>query len=116
LFVFLNSQGLVEPCCQWLRSPSQEYVLCLASVASWQRLLQMCRFRACLGRFSTCARKKKSWSGKYLDYPRYILFFLIHLFICAYIVWAILSPISPHFQAEPFLPFSLIVLKRRHKQ
>jgi hypothetical protein len=84
LFVFLNSHGLVEPCCQWLRSPSQEYVLCLASVASWQRLLQMCRFRACLGRFSTCARKKKSWSGKYLDYPRYILFFFnsfIHMCI-----------------------------------
>jgi hypothetical protein len=43
----------------------------------------------------------------------------------AYIIWAIppLSPnllslllILPHFQAEPVLPLSLSLLKRRHKQ
>jgi Flp pilus assembly protein TadB len=51
--------------------------------------------------------------------------FFIHLFICAYIVWAIshpcpLPPPSPlHplcFHAEPVLPSSPILLKKRHKQ
>jgi hypothetical protein len=50
--------------------------------------------------------------------------FLIHLFICAYIVWAISPPCLPPlasppnlspFQADPVLPFSPILLKRRHK-
>jgi hypothetical protein len=43
--------------------------------------------------------------------------FLIHLFTCAYIVWAISppSPYPPHFQIEPVLPLSLILLKRRHR-
>jgi hypothetical protein len=55
-----------------------------------------------------------------------ILFFLIiHIFICAYIVWVIsspclpttsLSPHSPHFHAELVLLFSPILLKSRHKQ
>jgi hypothetical protein len=57
------------------------------------------------------------WSGK-------ILFIFIHLFTCAYIVWAISPPCPqpsfplqpPHFQAEPVLPLTLILLKRRHKQ
>jgi hypothetical protein len=49
----------------------------------------------------------------------------IHLFICAYIVWAIFPPCSPapsfspyppHFQAEPVLHSSPILLKSRHKQ
>jgi hypothetical protein len=45
----------------------------------------------------------------------------IHLFTCAYIVWAISSPCPqplpfPHFQAEPVLPLYLILLNRRHKQ
>jgi hypothetical protein len=53
------------------------------------------------------------------------LFFFIHLFICAYIVWALSPPCllpppspphPPRFQAEPILPFSPILLKRRHKQ
>jgi hypothetical protein len=52
------------------------------------------------------------------------LFFIIHLVTCAYIVWVISPPAScPHsllptppcFQAEPVLPLSLILLKRRHK-
>jgi hypothetical protein len=52
------------------------------------------------------------------------LFFIIHLFMCAYIVWVISSPwllpppfpsFPPHFQAELVLPLSLILLKRRHK-
>jgi hypothetical protein len=58
-----------------------------------------------------------TWN-KFLIY----LFIFIHLLICAYIVWAIspptptpsLSPIPPHFQVEPVLPFSPILLKRRH--
>jgi hypothetical protein len=52
-------------------------------------------------------------------------FLKIHLFICAYIVWTISpscpSPLPctpyPHrFQAEPVLPSSPLLLKRRHKQ
>jgi hypothetical protein len=44
-----------------------------------------------------------------------------HLFICAYIVWAIsplypLLPTPPPFQAESVLPLSLILLKREYKQ
>jgi hypothetical protein len=49
------------------------------------------------------------------------MFFFIHLFIYAYIVWAISPPCPlpslPHlpcFQAEPVLPFSPILLKSRH--
>jgi hypothetical protein len=55
----------------------------------------------------------------------YLFIYLIHLFICAYIVWAIYPSYTPstcsppkppfHFQAEPVLPLSLILLKRRHK-
>jgi hypothetical protein len=43
----------------------------------------------------------------------------IHLLICAYIVWAISPRCCPHpshFQAEPGLPSSPILFKRRHKQ
>jgi hypothetical protein len=49
---------------------------------------------------------------------------IIHLFTCAYIVCVISSPSpspsptpcsSPHFQADPVLPLSLILLKKRHK-
>jgi hypothetical protein len=49
------------------------------------------------------------------------LFLIIHLFTCAYIVWVIsppcplLPPSPPQFQAGPFLPLSLILLKKRHK-
>jgi hypothetical protein len=50
------------------------------------------------------------------------LFVFIHLFTYAYIVWVISPPdppqSAPHppgFQAEPVLPLSLILLKRRHK-
>jgi hypothetical protein len=52
-------------------------------------------------------------------------FFFIHVFICAYIVSVISPPCPPllsslpyppHFQAEPVLPFSPILLKIRHKQ
>jgi hypothetical protein len=52
----------------------------------------------------------------------FIILFIsfIHLFICAYNVWAIsppsLLPSSSHLQAEPILPFSPILLKDRHKQ
>jgi hypothetical protein len=51
--------------------------------------------------------------------------FLIHLFTCVYIVWATSPPYllhapsphhPPHFQAEPVLPISLILLKRKYKQ
>jgi hypothetical protein len=51
-------------------------------------------------------------------------FFLIHLFTCAYIVWVISPPCplphslpssTPHFQAEPVLLLSLILLKKRLK-
>jgi hypothetical protein len=51
---------------------------------------------------------------------KYFLFFfkkifIIHLFTCAYIVWVI-SPHCPScFQAKPVLPFSPLLLKRRHK-
>jgi hypothetical protein len=54
-----------------------------------------------------------------------LFFFFINLFTYAYIVWAISPPCpllllsSPHpsrFQAELVLPFSPILLKRRHKQ
>jgi hypothetical protein len=50
--------------------------------------------------------------------------YFIHLFPCAYIIWAIsptcpphpilLLPTPTHFQEEPVLPFSPILLKRRH--
>jgi hypothetical protein len=49
--------------------------------------------------------------------------FLIHLFMCAYIVWVISPPCPPplcsppnplHFQAETVLPLSLTLLKRKH--
>jgi hypothetical protein len=43
------------------------------------------------------------------------IFFFIHLFTCAYIVWddsPFTLPLSPpHFQAKPVLPFSPILLK-----
>jgi hypothetical protein len=51
----------------------------------------------------------------------FLSFFKIHLFTCAYIVWAI----SPNYPPTPFfsphppslpLPLFLILLKRRHKQ
>jgi hypothetical protein len=55
----------------------------------------------------------------------YFSFFLIiHLFTCAYIIWVIsapdrllslLPPTLPQFQADPVLPLSLILLKKRHK-
>jgi hypothetical protein len=50
-----------------------------------------------------------------------IIIFFMHLFTCAYIVWAISPPsrsplYPPCFQAEPVLPFSQILLKRRCKQ
>jgi hypothetical protein len=57
---------------------------------------------------------------KYYDMKCSNVFF-IHLFTCAYSVWAIsplassLSPHPPHFQAEPVPLFSPILLKRRHK-
>jgi hypothetical protein len=65
-----------------------------------------------------------------LDASRLNLFFFLYLFICAYIVWAISPPCSPppssprqptntpspHFQAEPVLPFSPILLKSRNEQ
>jgi hypothetical protein len=50
---------------------------------------------------------------------KFILFLIIHLFTCANIVWFISLPCSPpplhspHFQAEPILPLSLILLKKR---
>jgi hypothetical protein len=54
------------------------------------------------------------------------IFFLTHLFICVYTVCAssppALFPLPPPlyqpslFQAKPILPFSPILLKRRHKQ
>jgi hypothetical protein len=63
------------------------------------------------------------------NYPSHLrtnwfLPFLIHLFTYAYIVWSFLPPdthsqplppIPLHFQAEPVLPLSLMLLKRRHK-
>jgi hypothetical protein len=58
-------------------------------------------------------------------YFYYSCFFFIHLFICAYIVWAISLPYPlpppsplhpPHLQAEPVLPSSPILLNSRHKQ
>jgi hypothetical protein len=54
----------------------------------------------------------------------FIYLFIIHLFTSAYIVWVISPPNllprpthlqTPHFQVEPVLPLSLILLKRRHK-
>jgi hypothetical protein len=50
-------------------------------------------------------------------------FFYFYLFTCAYIALVISPPdphphslpSPPHFQAEPVLPLSLILLKRRHK-
>jgi hypothetical protein len=46
----------------------------------------------------------------------FFCFFFIHLFICAYNVWAISHPQPPHLQAEIVLPFSPILLKSRHDQ
>jgi hypothetical protein len=48
----------------------------------------------------------------------FILFSIIHLFTCTYIVWVISPPCSsplPQFQAGPVLPLLLILLKKRHK-
>jgi hypothetical protein len=54
----------------------------------------------------------------------YLFLFFIHLFTCAHIVWVISPPCpspptSPPLptssQAEPVLPLSIILLKRRHK-
>jgi hypothetical protein len=51
-------------------------------------------------------------------------FLIIHLFTCAYIFWVISPPphcptfslpSPPHFQAEPVLSLSLILLKKRQK-
>jgi hypothetical protein len=53
-----------------------------------------------------------------------LIFFIIHLFTCAYIVWVISPPcpppppslpLSPQFQAGPVLRLSLILLKKRDK-
>jgi hypothetical protein len=43
------------------------------------------------------------------------IYLMIHLFTCTYIVWVTSPPCPPHFQTEPVLPLSLIVLKKRHK-
>jgi hypothetical protein len=43
------------------------------------------------------------------------LFFFLHLFTCAYIVWVNSPPCPPQFHADPILPLSLILLKKRYK-
>jgi hypothetical protein len=52
------------------------------------------------------------------------LFFIVHLFTCAYIAWVISPPcpppppflhFPPQFQIGPVLPLSLILLKKKHK-
>jgi hypothetical protein len=45
------------------------------------------------------------------------IYFIIHLFTCAYIVWVISPPLPfpLQFQAGPVLPLSLILLKKRDK-
>jgi hypothetical protein len=67
---------------------------------------------------SLCVRMCASF---FFSFP---FFKIIHLFTYACIVWVIslpspsstlLSPFPPHFQAEPILPLSLILLKKRHK-
>jgi hypothetical protein len=64
--------------------------------------------------FSNCVKKNKKNKNE----------IIFHLFTYAYIVWVISSPCSPpqlyrplhpHFKAEPVLPLSLILLKKRHK-
>jgi hypothetical protein len=51
-------------------------------------------------------------------------FFIIHLFTCAYIVWAIsppgpplppFAPVPREVQGGGVLPLSLVLLKKRHK-
>jgi hypothetical protein len=53
--------------------------------------------------------------GLYSSFLKLFQVFFIHLSICTYTVWAI-SPHPPRFQAEPILPFSPILMKRKHKQ
>jgi hypothetical protein len=73
-----------------------------------------------LGKLDICLQKTETISM----FSSFFLFF-IHLFTCAYIVWAIVPPCpspTPYpptlscFQVEPVLPLSLIFLKRKHKQ
>jgi hypothetical protein len=65
-----------------------------------------------------------SVSRKEFRYANIFFIIIIHLFTCAYIVGVISPPTTrphplplnpPHIQAEPVLPLSLILLKRRHK-
>jgi hypothetical protein len=62
---------------------------------------------------------------RFFSFPVYLEGFLIHLFTCPYIVWAISPPTPypillslkpPHFQAEPVLSLSLVLLKREHSK
>jgi hypothetical protein len=48
---------------------------------------------------------------------QFSFFFIIHLFICAFIIWVISPPcpFPPLFQASPTLPLSLVLLKKRDK-
>jgi hypothetical protein len=85
-------------------------------------------FRSDRGIFESFELITKLFAFAYVHFSgdrNFSLFFFIHLFICAYIVWAVSPPCPPpppspppppRFQAEPILPFSPILLKRRHKQ
>jgi hypothetical protein len=65
------------------------------------------------------------WNRAFIFLWYILSYFIIYVFKCAYIVWIIYphfppSPPSPpklpFFQAEPFLPLSLILMKRRNTQ
>jgi hypothetical protein len=60
----------------------------------------------------------------YVSKSNSVFFIIIHLFICAYIVWVIFppchplppsTPFPPQFQEGPVLPLSLVLLKKRNK-
>jgi hypothetical protein len=63
---------------------------------------------------ATKKNENLSLASKWLELENNIFFF-IHLFICAYIVWAI-SPHCAMLPLSPNNPFSPILLKRRHKE
>jgi hypothetical protein len=78
------------------------------------------------GEFNKDTESLKNNQIEALEMKNFFFLIFVHLFTCAYIVWAISPPCPPHFpllpptpacfQAEPVLPFSPILLKKRHKQ
>jgi hypothetical protein len=101
------------------------WILSKAFSSSIERILWFLSLLYDIYRFAYVEPSLHPWNETDLVmmYDYFCIFF--HLSICAYIVWAIsLSSLSscplflhpPGFHAEPFLPSSPILLKRRHKQ